>query len=110
MTFYDRDEMKSWFQRWGYPEDVINDEMKKVIFNENLGKSSNKNKGVPFVLTSHSLLKKINYIIRKYIHLLYMNKEVKKVFQPGPIELFRSPRNLGSYFFRAKIYPMERKT
>ena len=39
-----------------------------------------------------------------------MNEEVKKVFQPGPIILFRSPRNLSSYLVRAKIYPMERKT
>ena len=62
--------MKSWSQRRGYPEDVINIEMKKVIFNGNLGKSSNKNEGVPFVLTYHPLLKKVNYIIKKHIHLL----------------------------------------
>ena len=40
-----RDEMRSWFQRH-YPEDVINNEMKKVVFTGNFGKSSNKNKGV----------------------------------------------------------------
>ena len=57
--------MKSWSQRRGYPEDVVNTEMKKVIFNGNFGKSSNKNKGVPFVLTYHPLLKKVNYIIKK---------------------------------------------
>ena len=96
-----RDEMKSWFQRRGYPENVINTEMKKVIFNRNSGKSSNKSKGVPFVLTYHPLLKKVNYIIRKYSHLLYMNDEVKKVFQPGPMVSFRSPRNLSSYLVRA---------
>ena len=102
--------MKSWFQRRGYPEDVINTEMKKVIFNGNSGKSSNKSKGVPFVLTYHPLLKKVNYIIRKHNHLLYMNEEVKKVFQPGPMVSFRSPRNLSSYLVRAKMYPIERKT
>ena len=96
-----RDEMKSWFQRRGYPEDVIDTEIKKVIFNGNSGKSSNKSNGVPFVLTYHPLLKKINYIIRKHIHLLYMNEEVKKVFQPGPMVSFRSPRNLSSYLVRA---------
>ena len=77
-----RDEMKSRFQRCGYPEDVITTEMKKVIFNGNSGKSTNKSKGVPFVLTYHPLLQKLNYIIRKYSHLLYMNGKVKKVFQP----------------------------
>ena len=105
-----REEMKSWFQRRGYPEDIINTEMKKVVFSGNFGKSSNRNKGVPFVLTYHPLLKKVNCIIRKHINLLYMNEEVKKVFQPGPMVLFRSPRNLTSYLVRAKLYPMERKT
>ena len=66
-----RDEMKSWFQRRGYPEDVINTEMKKVIFNRNCGKSSNKSKSVPFVLTYHPLLKKVNYIIRKQLSPLH---------------------------------------
>ena len=66
-------------------------------------------KGVPFMLTYHPLLKKSNYIIRKHIHLLYMNEEVKKVFRPGPMASFRSPRNLSSCIDRAKMYPMERK-
>ena len=39
-----------------------------------------------------------------------MNDEVKKVFQPGPMVLFGSPRNLSSYLVRAKMYPVERKT
>ena len=93
--------MKSWFQRRGYLEDVVRAKMKRIIFNGNSGKSSCENKGVPFVLTYHPLLKKINYIIRKHIHLLYMNEEVKKVFQPGPMVSFRSPRNLSSYLVRA---------
>ena len=84
--------------------------MKKVVFTGNFGKSSNKNKGVPFVLTYHPLLKKINCINRKHVHLLYISEEVKKVFQPGPMVSFRSPRNLSSYLVRAKLYPMERKT
>ena len=33
-----RDEMKTWSQRRGYHEDVINTEMKKLIFNEYSGK------------------------------------------------------------------------
>ena len=102
--------MKSWFQRRSYPEDVINTEMKKVIFNGNSGKSSNKSRDVPFVLIYHPLLKKVNYIIRKHSHLLYMNEEVKKVFQLGPMVSFRSPKNLSSYLVIAKMYPMERKT
>ena len=86
--------MKSWFQRRGYPEGVIS-----------TGKSSNKNKCVPFVLTYHPLLKKANCIIRKHIHLLCANEEVKKVFQPGPMVSFQSSRNLSSYLVRAKPLP-----
>ena len=48
-----RDEMKPRFQRQGYPEDAINSEFKKVVSTWNFGKSSNKNKGVLFVLTYH---------------------------------------------------------
>ena len=54
--------------------------MKKVVFGINFDKSSNENTGESFVLTYHSLLKKVNCIIRKHIHLIYMNEEVKKDF------------------------------
>ena len=53
---------------------VVNSEIKKLVFTINYDKSSNKNTGVPFVLTYHSLLKKVNCIIRKHIDLLYMNE------------------------------------
>ena len=36
--------MKSWFQRQSYQKDVINTEMKMMIFNGNSNKSSNKKK------------------------------------------------------------------
>ena len=83
--------MKSWFQRRGYPEDVINTEMKKVIFNGNSGKSSNKSKGVPFVLTYHPLLKKVNYIIRKHSHLLTWMTKLKKCFNRDLWYRFEAP-------------------
>ena len=54
--------MKSQIDRWGYPEYVINTGMKKVFFTVNFGRSSDKNEGVPFLLTYYELLKKINFI------------------------------------------------
>ena len=102
--------MKSWFQRRCNPEDVINSEMKQMVFPGNFGKSSNKNKCIPFVLIYYPLLKNVNCIIRKHIDLLSMNEELKKVFQPGSMVLFRSPKNVRSYLVRAKLYPMARKT
>ena len=65
--------MKSCFQRLDYPEDLINTNMKKQIFYWKFCKSTNKNKGVPFVLTCHPLFKEVNCIIRKHLHPLYMN-------------------------------------
>ena len=37
-----------------------------------------------------------------------MDEEVKKVFYPGPMVLFRSASNVRSYLVRAKVYPLER--
>ena len=66
------------------------------------------NKGVPFVVTFHPLLKKLGAIINRNLYLLYMNEEVKKVFSPGPMVSFRSPRKISSYLVRAKLYPLDR--
>ena len=57
------------------------------------------------MLTYHPLFKKINYIIKKHIDLLYMNE----TFQLGLMISFGYPRHLSSSLVRAKIYPMERK-
>ena len=35
-----------------------------------------------------------------------MDKEVKKVFTPKPMILFRSARKLSNYLLRPKMYPM----
>ena len=37
-----------------------------------------------------------------------MDEEVKRVFTPGPMVLFRSSRKLSSYLMRAKLYPTEK--
>ena len=100
--------MKEWFMKRGYPELLIEREMKKVRFSKENQKSKNVKKGVPFVVTYHPLLKKLATIIHRNLYLLYMNKEVKKVFTPGPMVSFRSARKISSYLVRAKLYPLER--
>ena len=50
-----RDEIRLWFQRRGYPEDVINIEVKQVIFTGNVGKSNYKNKDASFVVNLPSV-------------------------------------------------------
>ena len=65
-------------------------------------------KGIPLVITYHSLLKDFACAIRKHLYILYLNKEVKEIFTPGPMVSFREKRKLGSYLVRAKLYPLER--
>ena len=104
-----KNEMKSWFPKRGCPERLIEKEMKKVKFNHShfIGKHSKK--GIPLVVTYHPLLKSLSKIISKnYLHLLYKDEEVKRVFTPGPMISFRSPKKVSSYLLRAKLYPTER--
>ena len=49
----------------------------------------------------------MNKVIIKCLDLLYMDKEVKRVFTLKHMILFRSPRKLSSYLVRAKLYPTE---
>ena len=105
---YHKNNMKTWFKKRGYPESVIENEMKKVKFSNERRQSKRKDdKGVPFVVTFHPLLKKLGAIIHRNLYLLYMNEEVKKVFTPGPMVSFRSPRKISSYLVRAKLYPLK---
>ena len=105
-----KNEMKSWFLKRGYPERLIDKEMKKVKFNHShfIGKHNSK-KGIPLVVTYHPLLKSLSKIISKNcLHLLYKDEEVKRVFTPGTMISFRSPKKVSSYLVRAKLYPTER--
>ena len=101
--------MKSWFLKRGYPNNVIEKEMKKVKFPKISSTKKDNAKGVPLVVTYHPGLKNINQIINKNLHLLYMDQEVKKVFTPKLMVSFRSARKLSSYQVRAKLYPLKRK-
>ena len=63
--------MKSWFQARGYLSDLIQKEMNKTKFSGHWdkNKAKKKSKGVPFVITFHSLLKDVGNIIHKNIYL-----------------------------------------
>ena len=97
--------MKSWILKRGYPENMIDEEMKKVKFSEKGSSNSEGSKGVPFVVTYHPSL---NCIIKDNLNILYMNREAKAVFSPGLMVSFRSARRISSYLVRAKLYPLER--
>ena len=103
-----KEEMKSWFQKREYPENLIRSEVKFSNFRP---KSSDKNhnmKGILLVVRYHPLLKSYSGITDKNLSVLYMDKKVKKLFTPRPMVSFRSARKLSSYLVRAKLYPLER--
>ena len=78
-------EIKSWFLKRGYPNNVIEKEMKKVKSSKISSTRKDNTKVVPLVVTYHPSLKNINQIINRNLHLLYMDQEVKKVFTPNPM-------------------------
>ena len=104
----DRSQMKYWFLKRGYPEKLIENEMRKVKFcKEEITKTKGV-RGIPFVVTYHSQLRNQGKIINQNIYLLDMNKESKKIFSPWPMVSFRIPRKISSYLVRAKFYPLDR--
>ena len=72
--------MKQWFAKRGYPQDLINSEMNKVKFPYVENKYNNKEKGIPFVVTFHPLLKSLGSIVNKNYYLLQMNDVKLKRF------------------------------
>ena len=103
-----RNQMKLWFLNRGYPKWLIDTEVEKVKFPCTSRKTETKMKGIPLVITYHPLIKDFASVIRKHLYILYLNKEVKEIFTPGPIIPSRGARKLTSYLVRAKLYPLER--
>ena len=61
-----KNEMKSWFLKRGYPERLIDNEIKKVKFNQyHFNGKHNSNKGILLVVMYHPLLKSLSKIISK---------------------------------------------
>ena len=74
-----KEEMKSWFRKREYPENLIRSEMNKVKFSNFRPKNTDKNhnmKGIPLVVMDYPLLKSLSGIIDKNLSILYMDEEV----------------------------------
>ena len=98
---YNKLNMKEWYIKKGYPESVIEKEMKKVCFSKQSQKFKKVEK-VEYHLHYHSLLNKLSSIIHRNLYLLYMNQEVKNVFTSGPTVSYRSATKISNYLVRAK--------
>ena len=100
--------MKSWFLKRDYPEDMIDEETKKVKFSEKVSKKSKGSKVVPFVATYHPSLNCLSRIIEDNLNTLCMSREAKAVFSRGLMVSFRKARKISSSLMKAKLYPLER--
>ena len=70
--------MTSWFLKRKYPEELIDNEMKKVgFFPANL-QNKKREKRVPFVVTYHAILNSLSKIVRDNTYLLSMIEEARK--------------------------------
>ena len=79
------EKMKLEFSASGYPEYLVESEMKKVKF-ESKNRHNKRGKSLkafPFVMTYHHKLKSMKKkVFHKYLDLLYMDNEVKKSVYP----------------------------
>ena len=97
-------EMKTWFLKRRYSENIINREMEKVKFEKQLFNSRRVvTKGVPLVIMYHPLLKSVGTMWNKHLHLLRMDIEVKKFVPVARIVSFKSAHKRSSYLVGAKI-------
>ena len=66
--------LRSWSLKWGYPEYIIDTEMRKVKFDVDNKRSNNRQKKrISFAVTFHPKLKVLQNIINTHLYLLYMN-------------------------------------
>ena len=63
------EKMKTWFSKQGYPNKIVENEMKKVNFDDSRSKTKSAT-GVPFVVTYHPRLTISGKIIHENLNLL----------------------------------------
>ena len=86
---------------------MINREIGRVKFGEKKQNRNKSAKGISFAVTYHLMLESPCKIPQNNVHLMYINKEVRRTFNPRPIICFKTPRKICSYLVRAKLYPLK---
>ena len=107
--------LKKWFHDRGYPENIIDNQLKRVKgeSREELlrpKEKGNKNIVIPFIVTYHPHLKYLGKLIQNNIKHLYADVKVRSVFTSTPFASFRTVRNLRNHLVRSKLCPLEKKT
>ena len=75
-------EMKLWFLKRGYPENIVDQELGKVESSESSRRTNKKDKGVCLVATYHPLLQNIGRIFHRHLDLLCTEAFIKPFEAP----------------------------
>ena len=93
--------MKEWFLASEYPEKMVKEQTKHVVFGKTDKTREDSTKGVPFVVTFHPKLTFLAKKIKELSKYLHLDLEVKAVFTPTPMVSFRNARKIKDYLVRA---------
>ena len=80
-------QMKLWFLKQGYPENIVDQELGKVEFSESSWRANKRDKGVCLVATCHLLLTFVRFFIATLIDFILI-KKVKEFLRLVPSLLF----------------------
>ena len=69
----------------GYPEQIVNDQRDKLVFDKNAPVKKSFENGIPFVTTYHPKVKDLGKLFKDLLLFLYSDEEVEKVFSPSTI-------------------------
>ena len=101
--------MKEWFLARDYPENVVNEQINKVVFGKSQPSRKNSEKGIPFVVTYHPKVKKLGKLIKDLLPFLYSDDDVQKFFSSPPMVSYRRARKIKDYIVRSKLYLLKEK-
>ena len=66
---------QEWFLARDCPENVVNEQINKVVFGKSQPSRMNSENGIPFVVTYHSKVKKLGKLIKDLLPFLYSDEE-----------------------------------
>ena len=70
--------MKEWFLARDYPENIVNEQINKVVFGKSQPSWKNSQNGIPFVVTYHPKVKKLGKLIKIYVRFCIVMKKFKR--------------------------------
>ena len=79
---------------WGYPEKIVEEQVKRVLFRKSDKTPGISIKRVPFSVTFHPKLTCLAKKIKESSKYLHTDIKVKTAFTPLHMMIFRSARNI----------------